>query len=288
MRAALKTKRDDGLGALLERLVRESDLRARLDHDPLGLVHAYDDPHDREVAGLIAALLAFGSVPVIRRSALKVLAALGERPAEGLHSIDPRTLRRRLRGFRHRVYGEDELYRLLRNARRVREREGSLGTSLARGIEAHEGELLPALAELADALRGKDPSRAMSHLVPDPRGGSACKRLFLYLRWMVRPDDGIDLGVFEEVDPSKLLIPVDTHIHRIARNLRLTSEKTASLRAAIEITEALREFDPRDPVRFDFALCHLGIARDCPSRSVPEICSRCVLRIACAIPRSSD
>lgn len=276
------------LGSLLERLVKESDLRARLDHDPLGLVHAYKDPDDREVAGLIAALLAFGSVPVIRRSALRVFAALDDRPAERLHSIDPRTLKRRLEGFRHRVYGEDEIVALLRNARRIREREGSLGNSLARKMEAYDGELLEALAEFADELRGMRPSRAMSHLVPDPRGGSACKRLFLYLRWMARPEDGIDLGVFKGIDTSKLLIPVDTHIHRIARNLGLTSEKTANLRASIEITEALRRFDPRDPVRFDFALCHLGIARDCPSRSVPEICSRCVLRPACGIPHESD
>lgn len=276
------------LGALLERLVAESDLRARLDHDPLGIVRAYDDPDDREVAGLIAALLAFGSVPIIRRSALRVLAALDNRPAERLHMIDPRTLKRRLQGFRHRVYGEDEIIALLRNTRRIRENEGSLGASLARQIDAHDGSFLGGLAVFADELRGKNPSRAMSHLVPDPRGGSACKRLFLYLRWMVRPDDGIDLGVFRDVDKSKLLIPVDTHIHRIARNLELTSEKTASLRASIEITEALRGFDPEDPVRFDFALCHLGIARDCPSRSIPEICSRCVLRSACAIPRGSD
>lgn len=283
-----RRQKEADLGGLLERLLADSDLEARLDHDPLGLVRPYESRDDREVAGLIAALLAFGSVSVIRRNVRRVLDVLGERPAEGLDALDSRTIRRRLRGFRHRVYGEREVGDLLLNARRLRARNGSLGEALGEAIDAHDGELLDGLAVFADSLRGRNPSRAMAHLVPDPRAGSACKRLFLYLRWMVRPDDGIDLGVFQGIDPSKLLIPVDTHIHRICRNLGLTTHKAASLRAAIEITESLRRYDPLDPVRFDFALCHLGIARDCPSRSVPQICSQCVLQPACTIPLLSD
>ena len=122
--------------------------------------------------------------------------------------------------------------------------------------------------------------RGLSHLVPDPAKGSASKRLFLYLRWMIRKDDGVDLGLWP-IDPSLLVIPVDTHIHRIARNLGLTRRSDASLRTAVEITAALRRLDPKDPVRYDFALCHMGVSRECPSRRDEEKCARCVVQSVC-------
>jgi uncharacterized protein (TIGR02757 family) len=138
------------------------------------------------------------------------------------------------------------------------------------------------MARFADALRGDAPSRALRHLVSDPRAGSACKRLFLYARWMVRPADGVDLGLWP-IAPSALLIPVDTHIHRISRNLGFTNRRTATWATAEEITSALRELDPDDPVKYDFALCHLGVSRECPSRPDPIKCGRCLLRDVCSV-----
>jgi uncharacterized protein (TIGR02757 family) len=277
---------DPRLGPTLEALVLSTNAEERRENDPVGLVHAYRSPEDREVAGLVAALLAFGSVGVIRRSVSRVLAELGPSPAEAIASRDERSLARALSGFRHRVYGGAEVARLLSRAARLREAEGSVGQALADRLSRHDMQLRPALAELADALRGPRPTRAMAHLVPDPRAGSACKRLLLYLRWMIRPSDGVDLGVFD-VPPRVLLVPLDTHVHRIARNLGLTQRATPTWSAAEEITEVFRRFDPDDPVRYDFALCHLGIARRCPTRVDREICGRCVLAPVCTIPRAS-
>jgi uncharacterized protein (TIGR02757 family) len=169
---------------------------------------------------------------------------------------------------------------LLANAAALRRAEGSLGRALAR-FRREEATFLDAVARFADALRGPRPGRALSHLVPDPRKGSASKRLFLYLRWMIRPADGVDLGTFDGLDAAELIIPVDTHVQRIAKNLRLTERDDASLRTALEITAALGAIDPKDPVRFDFALCHLGISKECPSRRDPEKCGRCVVREVC-------
>jgi len=121
--------------------------------------------------------------------------------------------------------------------------------------------------------------------VPDPRAGSACKRLLLYVRWMVRPADGVDLGLWP-LDPTRLVIPVDTHIHRIARNLGFTERNDASWRTAEEITGALRHLERSDPVRYDFALCHMGVSRDCPSRRDPAKCRPCVLRPVCKAYRA--
>lgn len=244
----------------------------------MDFVHRYEKP-DREIVGLVAAFLAFGNVAAIRRSVGRVLDSLGPHPAATVDSARRATLERRLQGFVHRVWRGMHLATLLAHAGAIRRREGSLGLALERRLRAH-GDLREALAELADELRGPGADRSLRHLVADPRAGSACKRLLLYLRWMSRPADGVDLGIWP-IPPSLLVIPVDTHVLRIARNLRLTERRDASWRTAEDITASLRRFDPDDPVKYDFALCHLGVSRQCPSRRDSHNCARCALRAVC-------
>ncbi|MGF1465350.1 MAG: TIGR02757 family protein [Sandaracinaceae bacterium] len=270
----------------LDALLAEADLGAHRAADPVSFVHRYPDPADREVAGLVAALLAFGQVAAVRASVDRALAALGPRPARTVDTALPARLDAALRGFVHRVYRGPHLSGLLARAGAVRRAEGSLGAALAGEVAGAGGDLREGLARLSDRLRGDGAPRGLKHLVPDPRAGSACKRTLLYLRWMVRPADGVDLGLWP-LSPAILLIPVDTHVLRISRNLRLTDRTDASWRTAVEITEALRRFDPEDPVKYDFALCHLGVSRACPSRRDPDKCERCVLRSACRHWRSA-
>ncbi len=258
--------------------------------DPVRFVHEHANPADQEIVGLLAALLAFGGVQVVMRNVEDALRRIGSPPAKMLQECKAQDLERRFRGFRHRVYQGHHLARMLHRAGRIQRRHGSLGDWFSICLRARSGlrargSLQPsgfreALAEFADSLRGSEPTRGLRHLVSDPRKGSACKRLLLYLRWMVRPADGVDLGLWP-VSPSLLLIPVDTHVHRISRNLGLTQRADASWKTAEEITSALRRFDPDDPVKYDFALCHLGISRDCPSRRDPLSCQRCVLKTVC-------
>jgi uncharacterized protein (TIGR02757 family) len=269
----------DELRGRLDALVAATDRLARRESDPVGFVHRYEDPDDREVVGLIAALLAFGNVVAIRRSIARVLDVLGPSPAAAVDGAAPGQLARALDGFAHRVWVGADVAALLDHVAALRRAHGSLAAAFA-AHRAAESTFLDGLARFADALRGPAPSAGLKHLVPDPRRGSACKRLLLYLRWMVRPDDGVDLGLFD-VPPSELVIPVDTHVQRIARNLRLTERRDASLRTAREITAALAALDPDDPVRYDFALCHLGISRACPSRRDPALCARCVVKDVC-------
>jgi uncharacterized protein (TIGR02757 family) len=157
-----------------------------------------------------------------------------------------------------------------------------LGAAFASYHQRTGGDFRESLARLADVLRGSATDRSTRHLVSDPRAGSACKRLVLYARWMVRPADGVDLGLWP-ISPSDLVIPVDTHVHRISRNLGLTDRRTASWATAEEITAGLRKLDPEDPVKYDFALCHLGVSRDCPSRPDTDKCATCVLRDVCCV-----
>lgn len=269
------------LRSRLEHLVATADRESHRAADPVSFAHRFAAPDDREVVALLAALLAFGNVKSVRRSIARVLDTLGPHPADAIARARRSTLKRRLDGFVHRVWRGEHVAAMLHHAGRLRRREGSLGAAFATRMHSR-GELRGGLAEFADALRGPDADRGLRHLVPDPRAGSACKRLLLYLRWMVRPADGVDLGLWKDVSPAELIIPVDTHIHRIAQNLGLTSQATASWKTAEEITAHLRRLDPEDPVKYDFALCHLGVSRQCPSRRDPEKCQPCVLRPVCS------
>lgn len=264
----------------LDGLVASHDAAAHREADPVSFVHRFTSDADREVVGLIASSLAFGNVTAIRASVQRALTALGPSPARTVDEEDRTSLERRLEGFVHRVYRGPHLAAMLANAGALRRREGSLGAALAQRLDAH-GSFRDALTTLADALRGEQPERGLAHLVPDPRAGSACKRLLLYSRWMVRPADGVDLGLWSMISPSSLVIPVDTHVQRIAQNLGLTARRDASWRTAEDITAALRRFDPADPVKYDFAICHLGVSRQCPSRRDETKCGACALRASC-------
>jgi hypothetical protein len=133
---------------------------------------------------------------------------------------------------------------------------------------------------VAALLEGRG-RRGLRHLLPDAAGPGAAKRWNLYLRWMVRGPDAVDLGAWRGVPRAALLVPLDTHVHRVARRLGLTRRADAGWRTAGEITAALRLVDPSDPVRFDFALCHLGMCGACPARLTPAHCAACPLVSGC-------
>jgi len=272
----------DGIRERLDALLAGSNAESTRRRDPVDCVHRYEEPADQEVVGLIASSLAFGNAVAARRSIDRVLTALGPTPAATITNAGHPELRKRLRGFVHRIYRGEHLASLLWRAGDLCRGYGTLGDAFVQHHRESDGDFRETLARFADALRGDSLTRSARHLVSDPRAGSACKRLVLYARWMIRPADGVDLGLWP-IAPSALVIPVDTHIHRISRNLGLTERRTASWAAAEEITDALRRFDPEDPVKYDFALCHLGVSRECPSRPVRAKCERCVLQDVCSV-----
>jgi uncharacterized protein (TIGR02757 family) len=249
------------------------------------VVRRYGDPLDREIIGLVAAGVAFGNVKTIRNKLEEITRRVGPSPHE--KADDPRALRTALAGFRHRVFVGDDIARLMIGARLVQKRHATLGRRFA-SLFREENDLRESLATLADDIRtagdlearAEARSRGFAHLLPDPRAGSGVKRLLLYLRWMVRPADGVDFGQWD-VPAAALVIPVDTHIHKLARNLALTSRKDLSWKTAQEITAALAVFDPNDPVKYDFSLCHMGMLQRCPSRRDPKRCEGCAVMPVC-------
>lgn len=272
----------DRIRERLDALLASYDPESTRSRDPVGFVHQYDSPEDQEVVGLVAASLAFGNALAARHSIDNVLERLGEDPAAFVRASTEAELRRKLRGFVHRIYRGEHLATMLFHAGELQREHGTLGEAFASYHNRNGGNFRESLAEFADSLRGDATDRSTRHLVSDPRAGSACKRLVLYTRWMVRPADGVDLGLWS-ISPAELVIPVDTHIHRISRNLGLTRRQTASWATAEEITAALRKLDPLDPVKYDFALCHLGVSRQCPSRPDPDKCEQCVLQDVCRV-----
>jgi len=164
--------------------------------------------------------------------------------------------------FKHRFTTDDDLVEMLLGAMRIVRRHGSLCNCLVDGLKDEHKTVIPALATFVEALTfGQKTRNRRNSLLPSPKLGSACKRLNLFLRWMVRRDE-VDPGGWDGVPASKLLVPLDTHIHRIGLALGFTDRKCADIRCALEIANAFKRFAPEDPARYDFALTRLGIRAD--------------------------
>jgi uncharacterized protein (TIGR02757 family) len=228
--------------------------------DPLEFLYRYDDVRDREVAGLVGSSLAYGRVAQILRSVAAVLDRMGPSPARFLERTPPAKLARMFAVFKHRFTTGDDLARMLSGARRMIKRRGSIEAGFAAHFDPSHETVLPALGAFVDELTSLAGGE-LPHLVPPPERGSACKRLNLFLRWMVRRDE-VDPGGWLKVAPAKLVVPVDTHMHRICRALGMTCRRQADMHTALEVTKAFRELAPDDPVKYDFALTRLGIRAD--------------------------
>jgi uncharacterized protein (TIGR02757 family) len=276
----VKPARLRAIGLALDGVRARCDTESRRNNDPVEFVHRYPDADDRELVALIASSLAFGNVKALRAKIEDALARLG--PEIARIADDPAAVAQRLEGWKHRVYREEHLTGLLVGARRIQRASGSLGRALANELQ-RTGDLREALSAWAAAIRregGLDGTRGGGHILSDPSKGSAVKRLMLLLRWMIRPADGVDLGLWD-IPTSRLLIPVDTHIHKLSKNLGLTRRNDVSWRTAEEITAALRRLDPVDPVKYDFSLCHLGMLQHCPSRRDSVRCEGCGVQSVC-------
>lgn len=278
------------VGPRLEALLAVSDPKARIVRDPVELVHRYERPDDRELVAMLASAVAYGRVDLFKPRLAKLLEALGPAPAAFARAATPRQVLEAVAGFSYRMTGPGEIGALLYATGRLQREHGSVGR-LAELELGRTGDWREALAKVVGELWAFDlkpfvgqrgPTRRLAHLVASPAGASACKRLNLFARWMVRGPDGVDLAQWR-VPTSVLVMPLDTHVHRISRFVGLTRRRDLSWRTAEEITARLRHLDPVDPVRFDFALSHLGISGECPSRRDHVKCARCPLQPVCRV-----
>ncbi len=287
----LGRKRSDRvLRRALDGFVAKADKEACVERDPLALVRRYRDPHDQEVAGFFVAMLAYGRAQSIQDKAGALLDLLGTRPARTLGRGQAERL---LSGFVYRFQQGRDLPRLAEAVRRLRKKRGSLGAAFLRGARPEEPHYVPAMGRFVKALEGELEGAltyGLRFLLPQVDRGGAAKRLALYLRWMIRPDDGVDLGTWRRlapgVDAQKLVIPLDTHVERIGRYLGLTDRRSSGMKTALEITAALRRLAPEDPLVYDLVLCHLGISGACPRQKDPVLCRGCPIKQVCRLGSS--
>lgn len=239
--------------------------------DPIQIVRRYADPADQEVVGFCAAALAFGRVASVMNSIETLAAILGPSPAAFVRGFDPQGAHPELRVMVHRWTRGADLVALLWVIRQMLERGGSIEGFFLEDYEEDAADITEALdgfsrRALALDLRaayGRVPKRpGVCYFFTRPSAGSGCKRLNLFLRWMVRRD-AVDLGVWTRVPPAKLVVPLDTHVIRLGQCLRLTRYTSPGWKMASEITSTLRTLDPIDPVKFDFSLCHVGMMNAC-------------------------
>lgn len=278
----------------LDVLIDGLDRTARLDADPIAFPKRYPDPADQEIAALYAGLMAFGRVDLFRpflAAWFDWLDAGGGPRARtldfSLADAEP------LLPLYYRWVRGPHLVVLMRATAGLLREHGTLEAAFAtdgdvrdhvlRGCDALRAGCVEAAPEVGlDVSDASELPRGLLHLLATPRGNSACKRWNMILRWLVRPgDDGVDLGLWSTLTPADLVIPVDTHVLRVSRFLGLTRRPDASWRTAVEITDNLRRLDPDDPIRFDFALAHLGISGACLGRRDAEVCPACPLDGVC-------
>jgi len=259
-----------GLKARLDDLYRSFD-QVESATDPVHLVRPYAAADDREVIGFCAAALAFGRVASVLNSIGALQAALGDAPASFVRQFDPERDGGRLRTLFHRWIRGEDLIALIWVLRQMLEQHGSIEGFFVAGDDPSAADIGPALDAFSKRARaidlrpayGRRPRRpGVYYFFPCVSSGSGCKRLNLFLRWMVRRD-AIDLGVWTRVSPARLVVPLDTHVIRLGRCLGLTRYRSPGWKMAAEITAALRALDPDDPVKYDFSLCHIGMMNAC-------------------------
>jgi uncharacterized protein (TIGR02757 family) len=242
--------------------------RSFLEWDPLSVIREFTGGPDQEYVALVSALFAFGGVKQIIASVKQAMERIGLQREPGVLGRDREELEAKLRGFCHRIYVDQDLVHLTLLYRQSCRVHGSLRAHFL----AHHVSSSPTIeAGLTGLIRdyrlwsgklGHLPGPHFKHMLNSPEGGSTCKRWLMFLKWMVRPDDGIDLGLWwgsPELRTDQLLIPLDTHLFKISRRLGLTRRKSANWAAAIEVTSNLKKLDPLDPTRFDFSLCRYGM-----------------------------
>ena len=291
MTTASLTRRAVSLAAGRKRL---DDLYRTFDHvdsatDPVHIVRRYAKAADREVVGFCAAALAFGRVASVLQSIESLLGVMGPAPARFVRRFEPVRDSARIEPLVHRWIRGRDLVALLLVLRRMLEESGSIEAFFLAGDDPASADISMGLdafcrraleTDLSEVYGRRMPKRpGVCYFFPRPSAGSACKRLNLFLRWMVRKD-AIDTGIWTGVSPSRLIIPLDTHVIRVGRCLRLTRYTSPGWKMAAEITSSLRALEPRDPVRYDFSLCHVGMMNAC-GYGRPQGDRQCPLRGLC-------
>jgi uncharacterized protein (TIGR02757 family) len=270
---------------VLEKLYSKYNHHDLIKPDPLQFVYRYDNPSDMEVVAFLAADLAYGRVEQIQKSLTNLFERMGESPYAFIKGFG-KAEQKSLKGFKHRFTTDQDISDLLMLLKKVLNRYAGIEEFFIQGYNQRDINIVPALSKFCNSLldmyaaeHNPKTRRGLKYLLVNPAKGSACKRLNLFLRWMVRDDD-VDTGLWKSIDKAKLIVPVDVHIGRLCKILGLYNRKAVSLKTAVQITQGFAEIEPADPVKYDFALSRIGIVENC-SGQYRDACELCELSLFC-------
>jgi len=242
--------------------------KSQISPDPLQFLHQFKDDKDIEVMGMIASVFAYGNVKQINNTIGKILSVTENHPYKFVHNFHSKNLKAKLKNIKHRFYTEQDIIILFALLSDVYKESGSLKNLFMKNYSPTDENIKESLSGFSNHFieraenksdKGKI-SRGVKFMFTSPESGSACKRMNLFLRWMVRKDE-LDFGLWNEIPTYKLIIPVDTHVARVCKTLKLTNKKNVSWAMAEEITANLKNIDSADPVKYDFAICHIGMRK---------------------------
>ncbi|MFH0733940.1 MAG: TIGR02757 family protein [bacterium] len=237
--------------------------RSKISPDPLEFLHRYNDACDIEISGILSSVFAYGNIKQIILILEKVHKLMGKSPYNFIINFNVDKQKNKFANLYHRFYSSNDIISLFLALQEILLTYGSLKYLFLLYYFETDKNLKNAIYFFNRNItlvinKYSEPTTGTKFMFPDPAKGSACKRLNLFLRWMVRKDE-LDFGIWEEISPSKLTIPLDTHIAKISTELKLTTQKIANWKMAEEITQNLKQFDEDDPIKYDFALCHIGM-----------------------------
>ena len=233
----------------LDALYKEYNNNEFIKYDPLKYVYEFEDEAEKELVALIASSLSFGRVTQIFKAVDRLLDIVNHEPLTYVSALK-KNPDHKLLSFKYRFVTGQDVFDLLVSAKNIIEEYGSIG-AFARE-KYRKGRFLELADEIVQVFQG------VKYLIPSSLKNSPCKRLFMFFRWMVRHDN-IDTGLWSFISPGELVVPLDTHIFQMSKELGFTSRRTASLNTALEITDSLRKYSENDPVKYDWALSHIGI-----------------------------
>ncbi len=237
---------------------------SQISPDPLEFPHRFKNFYDIEISAFISSVFAYGNVKQINDTLEKVHGIIKE-PYHFVMKYNYESGVKKFAKIKHRFYTTEDIAKLFYALNRIYTSYGSLKYLFLLYYFDKDPNLKSTIAFFTEHFNSflgdkGELSPGLKFMSPDPMKGSACKRMNLFLRWMIRKDE-LDFGLWREFSASQLVIPVDTHVAKICKRLGLTKQKTVSWKMAEEITTNLKRFDPIDPVKYDFAICHIGMRK---------------------------
>lgn len=246
------------LREFLERKTSEYNRPEFINDDPVSIPHLFTNKEDREIAGFLAATIAWGQRPTIVKNGMLLMDIMSQSPHEFVMNAGPKDISR-AKKFVHRTFNGNDLVDFIRCLRNIYSKYGGMEKVFTSSLK-EEGNMMDAISAFRRVFFSVRHNVRTEKHVSDPLRGSSAKRINMFLRWMIRKDSaGVDFGIWKKIPPATLMIPLDVHVGNVARELGLLHRKQNDRRAVEELTAKLREFDPIDPVKYDFALFGSGI-----------------------------